>query len=385
MEKYIFILGKNQELSLAELESYFETNEYENEIIEKTDNFVVFGINKPLDEIIHHLGGTIKIARVEKIISNNQNIEDYLNDLIPNKNESKYFGLSLYPIGKPRASDFKLSRKLLMFVKKRTKLKFLPFPKTRRIPELTHVEVIKKRLIEDSFEVVVAIGEKKYLGKTIQVHNPFEFKKRDVDRPVQRPIFSIPPRLAKIMINLSRCKPKQKLLDPFCGIGTIIQESLLEGVDTIGVDIDESVIRDAINNIEWLNREYDLKLDKIDKMVVHGDAKKLSENFPKNSFDAIVTEPYLGPPLPRYIDRQEANQTIGELKPLFQTAFQEFSRIIKSNGRLVIVIPSIRVDDGIVKMDTNFIQDCGLFVEKKIMDFEDRHRILREIYVIKKN
>jgi len=385
MIDYLFVLGKNLELSLAELNAYFETNDYNQKLIEKTQNFVVFRFERVLDNIIDHLGGTIKIVKVEKMIPVSKSIEGELGNLIQKNIEAKYFGISLYPESEVHNSHFNLAKKLSMYVKKKTGLKFLPYPRNRKFPELTHVEVIKKRLIEDSFEIVIGIGKKKYLGKTTQIHNPFEFKKRDVDRPKQRPMFSISPRLSKIMINLSQCKPGQNLLDPFCGFGTIIQEALLEKIDAKGIDIDEMVVNSARDNLKWLNDEYDLKLREVDKKIIRGDARKLSDYFPEESFNTIVTEPYLGPPLSKHVHLKEAEQIIDDLKSLFQEIFEELSKIVKSNGKIIIIIPSIRTKIKNVKMNTDFIKRCGFFVENSFMDFDNRHRTLREIYVIKKN
>jgi tRNA G10 N-methylase Trm11 len=381
---YLFVLGKNPDLSVFELDSYFSKKGFSYQWLERTRNFAVLSTYESLDKTIEHLGGTIKIVKIEKIIGLQKKIEKEIQDLIPDKVKGKYFGLSIYPVNKPHNSNFKLAKKLCLSIKKKTGLKFLPYPGKREFPELIHIEVIKKRLIQDSFEIVIAMGKKKYLGKTIEVHDPFEFKKRDVGRPEQRSIFSIPPRLARIMINLSQCKKGERLLDPFCGLGTIIQEALLEGIDAIGLDIDKEIVKSALNNFEWLNNTYDFESKDLDKRLKQGDSKKLSEYFPKVSFDAIVTEPYLGPPLPKNISRKEAEKILSEIQSLFTQTFREFSKVLKPNGSVVIVIPSIKSDHGLVRMNTGFIKENGFSIQRRMSDYEERHRIIREIYKIKK-
>ena len=108
-------------------------------------------------------------------------------------------------------------------------------------------------------------------------------------------------------------------------------------------------------------------------------------DFQRESFHAIVTEPYLGPPLPKHVHIKDAEQIIDDLKSLFQETFEGLSKIIKPNGKIIIVIPSIRTRIKNVRMDTDFIKKYGLFVENSFMDFNSRHRILREIYLIRKN
>ena len=74
--------------------------------------------------------------------------------------------------------------------------------------QLSHVEVLKKILVENKGEILICVGkEETWIAATTAVHNPFEFQKRDVYKPNQRKIFAMPPRLARIMVNLSGCTP----------------------------------------------------------------------------------------------------------------------------------------------------------------------------------
>ena len=103
------------------------------------------------------------------------------------------------------------------------------FSKDRKLAQLSHVEVLKKNLVENKAEVLFCVGkEETWVANHRAVHNPFEFQKRDIYKPIQRKIFGMPPRLARIMVNLSACTPGKVLLDPFCGVGTILQEALME-------------------------------------------------------------------------------------------------------------------------------------------------------------
>ncbi|MCK7471520.1 MAG: hypothetical protein MZU95_12670 [Desulfomicrobium escambiense] len=53
--------------------------------------------------------------------------------------------------------------------------------------QLSHVEVLKKQLVETKSEVLICIGkETSWIATTIAVHNPFEFQKRDIYKPRQR-------------------------------------------------------------------------------------------------------------------------------------------------------------------------------------------------------
>ena len=66
------------------------------------------------------------------------------------------------------------------------KSKFMGFSKDRRFAQLSHIEVLKKNLVENKAEVLLCIGkEETWVATTVAVHNPFEFQKRDIYKPNQ--------------------------------------------------------------------------------------------------------------------------------------------------------------------------------------------------------
>ena len=46
------------------------------------------------------------------------------------------------------------------------------------------------------------------------------------------------------------------MLDSFCGVGTILQEALLEHAMVVGVDVNTWCVKAATENLEWLEQEY---------------------------------------------------------------------------------------------------------------------------------
>ncbi len=53
------------------------------------------------------------------------------------------------------------------------------------------------------------------------------------------------PQLAKSLFNLAQLEPNQKVLDPFCGSGTVLLEGYLNGLDTKGFDINPLAVKIA--------------------------------------------------------------------------------------------------------------------------------------------
>ncbi len=260
--------------------------------------------------------------------------------------------------------------------------------------KFTHTDVINKKLLQNAEIVVFFSKGKYYIGKTDFVHNPFEFQKRDVGRPEQRAIYSIPPRLAKITINLTGVR-SGILLDPFCGIGTILQEAVLMGFDVRGVDLDKACTISAVKNLNWLKKEYSIELKELDKKILNKDSKNLSKYFEKESVDCIVTEPYLGPPLKKFPPKKEAEAILKKINELYSQVLREAHKVLKPEGRICIISPRIRLDNGsTIRLDIKKICKNSGFSEINplegisntfpLTDSEERHRIIREINVLEK-
>lgn len=77
-------------------------------------------------------------------------------------------------------------------------------------------------------------------------HENFEARKPK-NRPENHPS-SLDPRLARAMVNLAGSR---KIVDPFCGSGGILIESLLSGLKTRGYDIDKIMVNRAKMNLDY--------------------------------------------------------------------------------------------------------------------------------------
>lgn len=312
MPSFAFILGKNPALSAAEIAEVLHQASVGFRVVEREEGWLIIESPSLPHGLAGRLGGTLKVAEVlfscpalepegVREALERAGIEPLLR-LLPSR---AVFGVSSY---RSREEQRVLSEALKGSLKKAGVGAGFLRPAQGIVP---HGEVIKKRLLERSFELVVCGKGKSFVCRTLGVHNPYQFKKRDVKRPAQRPMFSMPPRLARIMVNLAG--KGGRLADPFCGLGTILQEALLLGWDVWGCDTDPACVEGCRKNLGWLARE---DAPDLAKAIRVGDARALTAHIPRGSLDAVVTEPYLGPALKAQPSEAEAGKILGMVSTL---------------------------------------------------------------------
>jgi len=434
MQFHLFIPGKNWVLSLAELVSFLEEAKRIKFALRlfSREFFVVSTEEKVEPSIIVDLGGIIKIAvsavdfsteivkraflqkdkEAQSRIVRNVLTSGLVDAMFKTESEKTLFGVSVYCSEKKLRNVSKVIQRFVGSSIKRElasygkKSKFMGFAKGRKLPQLSHIEVLKKNFVDNKAEILFCVGrEQTFVATTVAVHNPFEFQKRDVGKPVQRKIFAIPPRLARIMVNLAACTEGKVLLDPFCGVGTVLQETLLAKAKAIGVDINRWCVEATIRNMEWLENEYGL--ENAEYRVLQGDVHRLSQKIGWEQVDCIATEPDLGPALRQVPTTSYAVRIAGKLEPLYYGLLEEAYKVLKSGGRLVLVSPYIKtrsgnpVTMGIEKkaMGLGFervypfkkeffagdaVVPGKLLTMASLVDAEERHKIGREIHVFKK-
>jgi tRNA G10 N-methylase Trm11 len=215
----------------------------------------------------------------------------------------------------------------------------------------------------------------------------------------------MPPRLARIMVNLASCTSGKLLLDPFCGVGTILQEALLAKASVVGMDINPWCVKAAGENLEWLKREYGLA--EAEFRILQGDVRRLAQKIGQEQVDCVATEPDLGPALRHVPTALYAVKIIEKLEPLYFGFVEEAFKVLRKNGKLVLVTPYIQTRSGkpvtmpigekaaSVGFKTVFPFKKEIFAEgimaqhnltetASLVDAEERHKIGREIHIFQK-
>ncbi len=429
MPTYLFISGKNGTLSLAELTAYLQARKNKFEVKYFSREFFALDLEKSIDaSAMADLGGTLKIGEPkttlptelikEAFIKKNKQVQKQIAETVASsgipagmKQKKILFGVSVYFTDN---SFSQMSGRMQRFVGSAIKdelaalgkkANFMGYSTERKQAQLSNVEVLKKNLVESQAEVLFCIGKTEtWIATTVAVHNPFEFQKRDVEKPNQRVIFAMPPRLARMMVNLSSCTQGKTLLDPFCGVGTILQEALLEKAAVVGMDVNPWCVKASEENLEWLTREYEL--GDADFRVLQGNVDKMVEKVGLESVDCIVSEPDLGPALREVPTGPYAQKIIEKLEPLFFGFIEEAYLALKPDGRLVLVTPYIktRSNEAVTMPISDKLESVGfkrvyafsgdMFSEKldvgrlvhssSLIETDERHKIGREIHILEK-
>jgi hypothetical protein len=294
--KYKFIFGNTPDLAQAELEA-----------VDPSDN------DNP-QELIKRLGGTVKIA---EILPENVKLSEIIHG---------DFGISDLT-GKVNILQ------LCKNIKEETGGRFvLPKMGSR---ELSSVVVAKQKLTE----IIVGDG---WLGKTVAVQDFEEWGRRDYGRPeVEAHIGMLPPKVARMMLNIAVSGKRlavSTVLDPFCGVGTILMEGCELGLTMIGSDIGPKQVARTKKNLESFGMK---------AQVFVGDARDVKEKV-----DAIVTEADLGPNDQRSITNDQQTK----LHRLYLDCFKNWKNLTK---RIVIALPDEEIIDKVINM--GYILEAGPF------------------------
>jgi tRNA G10 N-methylase Trm11 len=335
MSRHFFILGHIPLLSAWEIikrwPSFSQKNYY-------TDDFFIAETNDGFraKEALENLGGTIKIGRIIGEIAPDRIFQ--IGQLFPLiegiliKSKRPIFGLSYYGNEPKTRSSV---REIGLKIKKQLKEKGISsrFVVSRQTV-LSSVVVVKNKLIEKGAELIfLPVRNTFYLGITEAVQAFADYSWRDYSRP-QRDSHSgmLPPKLAKIMINLAQIPKSGLLLDPFCGSGTILQEAMLLGYQNIiGSDQSAKAVDAATKNIQWLLKN---SKNKIAYKIIQSDCQKIFQQM--GQVAGVVTEPYLGPP--NWNDSRLAD-IIKQISELYLGFFSAAARHLSRNTPLVIVLP----------------------------------------------
>jgi tRNA (guanine6-N2)-methyltransferase len=127
---------------------------------------------------------------------------------------------------------------------------------------------------------------------------------------------SLKPTVAAAMLYLAGAEAGMRLVDPFCGAGTIPLEAALMGVSAMGGDMDAEVLSAALANTPDTE---------VPPRFLRWDATRLP--LASGAVDVVVTNPPWG----RQIEVDAS------LQSLYRRAFDELRRVVRPGGQIVVL------------------------------------------------
>lgn len=375
--KYFFIPGRKWALSLAELRTVLSSRGIPFVELSCDKDVFLFDVQmegEDMNELFIKLGGFIKCGHViddpleflRKMYSENTGQSKNVRFAISyygSKQSKKKEKSERHAMGMKFKEWFSGNERSARFVSKRTEL------------ETSLVLLSKNKVLEQGFELNRLVHPKTNAlvwGITLAVQDYEGFSKRDYSRPVSnRRKGMIPPKLARIMVNLAGVQDGGTIWDPFCGSGTILMESLSLGYRVVGTDIDPKAIEETKENLSWLCDEYWIS-HKNYALFRHDILDGLPEGI---TFDAIVTEPYLGPVLRKEITVERLDEISRKIVPLYE----ELGKI--DSKHVVVVVPGFKTEQGWIDMDVALnpskFADISLKVSSQPLQWDRPNSIIR--------
>ncbi len=335
MLQYVFILGREPALSVAEIKAVAARQGVRLVWNSLTTTAAILEKDKTFD-FFDNLAGTVKVAEVlGSVVTNKEDLTDFLSKKLP-ANERCEFGLSFYG---PHPPKWLLALGLAIKNNLKSNGQHVRYV-TARTAALSSVVVQKNKLLPPTgFEfILLPEADKMIISRTVSVQDFESWSARDYGRPERDArVGMLPPKLARLMVNLAQAPEGAGILDPFCGSGTVLQEAALLGYrHLVGADVESQGIERTRVNFSWLKeRQPQLALPAL--MVA--DVSKLPAVLSNSTFEAIVTEPYLGPPLRGHESLHRLEQISKELTEFYQGALKVMANLVKSGGRVVMVWP----------------------------------------------
>ncbi|MDD3475183.1 MAG: DNA methyltransferase [Candidatus Dojkabacteria bacterium] len=340
--KYFFELGNFKGLSEAELKRVLEIYGINTDTVKNFSSKILIIDSKDIDNeivvrVFNRLGGFIRAGEI---------IDDLDSFLDLDAKEKVVFGISY--IGN---KDFDIDKIQKLSVQIKNNFKKRSISSRYLLPkkyELNSAQVTTNSILEKGFELcIIENKDQQIYGKTLAIQDIESFAQRDYNKPkIDTKMGMLPPKLARIMCNLSGLK-EGTIWDPFCGSGTIPMEASILGYNILASDIDREAVSATKSNIIWLGENgyiSDILYEAFQFDITRPDPKILNK-LRKTDIDAIIFEPYMGPPQTKILKPEKAEMLLSDVRELLL----RFRKVVDNSfkGRVIVmIIPSYKTFKG---------------------------------------
>ena len=388
---YIALLGRQPEISLAELAAVFGAD-------------CVNRISQQFAEVqtsqfdITTLGGTIKcaeiitelpVSRTDKasLLAASRFITQHYQAKWAHSPHKITLGLSTYDLAVGARDVQKTGLILKSSLKKSgTSLRLIPNDQPALSTATAHNNKLGGSPYKVELLLVKTTDRRLIIAESRGVQNITAYTRRDRHRP-KRDAFvgMLPPKLAQIMLNLALgagsltrqrphdnsvtssdsslsdksmilrtalpdafdleemagSRPVVTILDPFCGTGTVLQEALLAGYDVVGTDLSQKMVDYTAENLSWLQSTFTAPGHPIGRVIDIHQADATTHRWPNSTYlTAVVCETYLGQPFSAPPAPQKLAAVVGNCNHIITGFLTNIRPQLAPNTPLCIAVPA---------------------------------------------
>lgn len=366
MPKYILALGRIPSISVAELHAVLPAD---TKYLQRFHNWLVIELAEELSEpqqFLDRLGGSTKLIRVEAENLATRDLPSHLSELaaarFATREDKVRYAISIYNVNN---NPEKILKTCLLETKKKLKSAGLS---SRFINNNFHnpptAQLAGERILQKGAEFCALEIDKKWLiGHTEAIQNINAYSERDYERPDRDPKQGmLPPKLAQILINISGSKAGDSIYDPFCGIGTVLMEGLLMGINVIGSDLNEANIQKTRNNLAWLATKYTSpQTSRNSASPAAGktrlfckDATKVTKSDLHEKISAVVTETFLGPPVSHLPSDSQMELNTAKVEHLIFGFLENIRPLLTPDARVAMTVLCYKSGPHFVHLDHLF-------------------------------
>lgn len=387
---YIALLGRQPEISIAELAAVFGAD-CVNRISQQ------FAKVQTSQFDITTLGGTIKCAEVitelpasrtdkASLLAASRFITQHYQAKWAHSPHKITLGLSAYNLAVGARDVQKTGLILKSSLKKSgTSLRLIPNDQPALSTATAHNNKLGGSPYKVELLLIKTTDRRLIIAESRGVQNITAYTRRDRHRP-KRDAFvgMLPPKLAQIMLNLAMgagsltgqksCTGRipaissksnasgnavrrtidlserlesdpltevgrrhPLILDPFCGTGTVLQEALLAGYDVVGTDLSQKMVDYTTENLSWLQSTFTAPGNVID---IH-QANATTHHWPNSeNLTAVVCETYLGQPFSAPPAPQKLAEVVGNCNHIITGFLANLRPQLAPNAPLCIAVPA---------------------------------------------
>jgi tRNA (guanine10-N2)-dimethyltransferase len=280
--------------------------------------------------------------------------EDELVEYLAKKGDKVVFGVSVYD-----SYDTVTGEKILKFLNDFKRLLKQRGLKSRFVTAKTKIlnegTLIHNNIIENGAEILLFVNRDGSieLARTIALQDVESFVQKDREKPYTDVKMGVlPPKLARIMINVSSMTNEGYVWDAFCGSGNIALEALHLGVNVLASDISNEAVNGTRENIAWFKKTYNVEASAVVKRInVKNtyDIKKFQEFL--YNVRAIVSEPFMGVAQRSIVSDDSLRELQRDYIQLVKAYVKNIATSVKAGTSLILVVPEYKTADGFQELD----------------------------------